>query len=467
MQASRARCPRSVAVAFIVMTVAAWHAPGGDDKSSSALEKQIEQLILKLDDDSFAVREAAQRNLIKIGKPSIERLQKAAHAGRSLELSRRARRLIEQIEPGFFPQIELEKERARRRTEIALVSGLNAKNWGEDIANPFTNVTAEGKKKLHAQGIDAARLPSLKAVLITGSYCGANSKTFVNSDPDTVLVLGKGFITHGAVYSVGPVLAIEDAHIMGSLTGADFVWFVDKSFPRFKTTGVPLIAAPGTVEPHERAVSASLIKGDYGWRRPNDFLKLPLVKPGAKLPPLAVIDADNKRKKLSDQIKTQQGELCAGWCKPVVNPFTSLTAEGKAKLRARGIDAELLAKLKALQLTGNYCGAASKTFVNRDPDTILIMSKGFVTHGDVHSLGPILAAEDAHFMGNVTGADLVWFVDNGFPRGTTTGLPVILSPSASHSQMHAGSADVWYGDYGWRRPHDFLVPVDKAKEKKK
>jgi hypothetical protein len=100
-----------------------------------------------------------------------------------------------------------------------------------------------------------------------------------------------------------------------------------------------------------------------------------------------------------------------------------------------------------------------KHFVNRDPDTVLVIGKGFKTHGDIFSVGPVLAVEDAHFMGDVTGADLVWFVDESFPRGVTTGLPVILAPSAKHSQMNAGSPDIWWGDYGWRRPTDFLKPA--------
>jgi hypothetical protein len=208
-----------------------------------------------------------------------------------------------------------------------------------------------------------------------------------------------------------------------------------------------------------------LIKDDFGWRRPDDFLKPPTLKPGAKLPPLAA-DADKKKKQLSDRAAEQRGVSAADWCAPVANPFTNLTAEGKGKLRARGVDPDRLAKLKAVLLTGEYRGSRTKTFINRDPDTVLVIGKGFLTDGDVYSLGPILAVADAHFTGNVTGADLVWFVDESCPRGETTGLPVLLAPSVQHRQMRPGSADVWYGDYGWRRPEDFLKPVGKPAEKK-
>jgi hypothetical protein len=425
--------------------------------------KRIAELVGNLADDEFVVREKAEKALIAIGKPALARLFKAVRTSGDLEVRRRANRIILQIDPGAFRREELEKRREQLRKTVAAARGVDAKNWGEDITNPFTNLTAAGKRKLAAQAVDVDRLPKLRAVLITGSYCGALSKTFVNSDPDTILVLGKGFITHGAVYSMGPVLAVEDAHIMGSLTGADLVWFVERSWPRFSTVGGPLIAGLEVPRPHDDAVTAALIRGDYGWRRPADFLKLPPVKRGAKLPALAVADAAKKRKQLRARITAQQGVSTADVCVPIVNPFTNLTAGGKAKLEARGVDTRRLAKLKAVLLTGNYCGAFAKTFVNRDADTILVIGKGFVTHGDVHSLGPVLAVEDAHFMGDVTGADLVWFVDSSFPRGTTTGLPVILAPTANHGHMHPGSADVWWGDYGWRRPADFLKPIAKKR----
>ena len=145
----------------------------------------------------------------------------------------------------------------------------------------------------------------------------------------------------------------------------------------------------------------------------------------------------------------------------MANPFTALTEEGKTKLKFRGIDPERLPKLKAVYLTGEYCGADSKDFVNNDPDTVLVIGKGFITHGQVYSLGPILAVENAHFMSNVTGADLVWFADESLPRGQTQGAPVLLAPTAHHSGLYPVNKHVWKGDYGWRPPKDW---PGKAKE---
>jgi hypothetical protein len=345
------------------------------------------------------------------------------------------------------------------RKEIREKKGIDATRWGEDIRNPFTNLTAEGKAKLKKQGVDVERLVKRRAVLLTGVYSGANRKPFVNRDPDTILVLGKDFVTHGRVYSLGPVLAVENAAVMRRLTGADLVWFVEEAELSDWTRGSPLLVSSKAWQDVDPDTQKALRHGDYGWRRPEDFLKFPPLKAGAKLPPLAASDAEKKKKDLQRLILSRRGGDVAACGEEVVNPFKGLTEKGRAKLAARGIDARRLRKLKAVLLTGDEGGDNCREFVNRDADTILILGKDFDTHVPVFSLGPVLAVENAHFVGDVYGADLVWFVDQTSPCGRTTGLPVILASTANHSQMQAATDDIWHGDYGWKRPDDFLKPV--------
>src|SRR5207237_8566354 len=135
------------------------------------------------------------------------------------------------------------------------------------------------------------------------------------------------------------------------------VWFVEKSFPRFNITGSPLLAGPSASRPQDRKVEATLVIDDFGWRRPDDFLKLPVPKGNV---PLAIADADKKRKELTAKILAQRGQDTAGFCKPVDNPLSGIKAEGAARFRARGIDADRLGKMKAILLTGSYAGAGSK-----------------------------------------------------------------------------------------------------------
>jgi hypothetical protein len=454
---------RLLGLATLVLSAWALVGPAPGGERNPDVGKQIDDLIVKLGSTNFQVREKAQQALLQLGKAALPKLHETEKSGADIEIRRRARALIQQIDPGAFRRQELEVVRAEARKKILQIKGVDAANWGEDIPNPFTSLTPEGMAKLTAEGIDAAGLSKLRSVLITGSYCGANSKTFVNRDPKTLIVLGKGFITHDHVYSVAPILAVEDAHIMGGVMGADLVWFVEKAWPRSATFGIPLIAGPESPAPHDNKVTAALIRGDYGWRRPNDFLKLAPLKPDAQLPGLAIANLADKKKQLTALIAAQKGELASKFCKPVDNPLKALTAAGEEKLRHRGVDPERLAKMKALLLTGSYAGANSKTIINADADTILVIGKGFFTHGAIFSMGPVVATDNAHFMNNVTSADVAWFVDESFPRGRTTGLPVIVAPTISPSQMTIDNPDVWYGDYGWPATAVALKNAEKGR----
>ena len=187
----------------------------------------------------------------------------------------------------------------------------------------------------------------------------------------------------------------------------------------------------------------------------------PLAAADAKNDPPAAEELAKAKKELAEEVKKTGDVDVLKFATTVANPFTMLTEEGKTKLKLRGVDPVRLAKLKAVYLTGNHRDTGSKGLVNNDPDTVLVIGKGFITRGPVFSLGPILAIENAHFMGNVTGADVVWFADQSFPRGQTRGAPVILALTAIHSQMGTGTKHIWQGDYGWRAPKDF---PEKAKE---
>jgi hypothetical protein len=113
-------------------------------------------------------------------------------------------------------------------------------------------------------------------------------------------------------------------------------------------------------------------------------------------------------------------------------------------------------------LTEDYAPYSTKPIVNHDPETILIIHR-FNSSAPVFSLGPVLAVADStRVVDSVTSADLVWIVEKTLPRGPISGLPVILAPSLHDGQMPAGTADVWCGDYGWRRPDDFLKPPKPA-----
>jgi len=84
-----------------IALVLLWAGPGfaqQDAKKKPPTEKQIGELITKLGDARFKVREEAAKKLIEIGKPALPQLRKAARNEAEVEISRRASKIIKIIE---------------------------------------------------------------------------------------------------------------------------------------------------------------------------------------------------------------------------------------------------------------------------------------------------------------------------------------------------------------------------------
>jgi 2-oxoisovalerate dehydrogenase E1 component len=93
--------------------------PAADERREPlATQEEIAKLILKLSHDKFITRESAQRDLLRIGKPALESLQKAIRNTTDPEVLRRAKEIVEQLDPGGARRAELEKTRATVRKAI-------------------------------------------------------------------------------------------------------------------------------------------------------------------------------------------------------------------------------------------------------------------------------------------------------------------------------------------------------------
>jgi hypothetical protein len=411
---------------------------------------EVARLIEELGDDSQPTREEAETKLRRLGRAALSRLLVAAKFHGDLEVRMRAVRAAKAIDPTALKRLDLEGVRAALLVKVneAAKHGFDARRWGEDVPNPFRNLTPQGRKRLEAEGVEVSKLLKMRAVMITGNYCGAFSARLVNRDSNTIIVLGDGFCAHDDVYSAGPVLAVGKAYIMARVTVAAPALFVEKSGVSSAAVAAPLLFTNDNWPHHDRRVKP--IRGDFGWRRPSYWGVVPRLKAGAKLPPLYADDAVKKRAALLKEVLAAKGTDVKGHCKPTPNPFRDLDEDGKERLRLRGIDPARLARYKAVLLTGDYCGAKSCTFVNRDPNTLLVVGKGFFTHGEIYSAGPLVAVEDAHFMGRVIGADIVWFADESLPRSVSRGLPIIVTTTAHRSSLTRDLGDIWHGDYGWK-----------------
>jgi WD40 repeat protein len=110
--------------------------------------RRIAGLIAQLDDDDFAVRERASRELGRIGARADEALRKAAAARPSAEVERRIGELLKAIEDGAVTGDRLREVRA-----LEVLEGLatpRARKYLEELANgsPQAALTREAKASL-------------------------------------------------------------------------------------------------------------------------------------------------------------------------------------------------------------------------------------------------------------------------------------------------------------------------------
>ncbi len=297
------------------------------------------------------------------------------------------------------------------KATILKAAGTEATTFGQPIANPFAKLAAEGKTTLKARGVDPAALASMRAILISGQYTKANSRTFINKDPNVVLVFGQGFVTDSPIYSLGPILAMGDANLGGGTVGANLVWY----------TGTTCLPLPGGSGAHSN--------DRYG-------------HPALVTPDLDALFQKFVVNQTDAHDATSLGSSCP-------NPFGNLTEEGKAKLKARGLDPASLTRMRAIVLTGDHL---KRSFVNHDPNLIMVLDNNFSTGGGIFSLGPILVIGNASYRFYAISTNVVWFVGTSTTGqcNTTYGKPIISSPPAWGACDMLDSADIWHGDYGWR-----------------
>jgi len=153
---------------------------------------------------------------------------------------------------------------------------------------------------------------------------------------------------------------------------------------------------------------------------------------------------------LKDHIMSIEGKDASRWGTDMENPLARVTDRGVEMFAKRGIDIRKMAGFKTVLITGNYCGANSIDLVNTDPEVLLVIGEDFTTHGDLFSLGPVVAMANSHFMGKIISTSLVWCIDESFPRDLTIGFPLVLSDTAETSQIETITKEVWRGDYGLR-----------------
>ena len=91
--------------------------------------------------------------------------------------------------------------------------------------NPFLDAPKSLSAALAKKGINLSVLSRYKAIYLRGEYYGSQARKIINTSPNTVLVIGKGFGSHDPIFSRGPVVVTGNADRLAGIYGNNVVWF--------------------------------------------------------------------------------------------------------------------------------------------------------------------------------------------------------------------------------------------------
>src|SRR5262249_35462731 len=116
--------------------------------------------------------------------------------------------------------------------------------------------------------------------------------------------------------------------------------------------------------------------------------------------------------------------------------------------------------MKAVFISGEYAGSRTRDIVNDDPNLMLVFGDKFLTMGTTKSAGPVIALDDAHFMGPLTSDSVAWVVDRSVMQGQVSAQRVIFHTGLAPNLSRVKCDEVWIGDYGWPKHHHPLASTE-------
>lgn len=244
------------------------------------------------------------------------------------------------------------------------------KDYAVTIRNPLTQLPPQSYADLQKKGIDIKAMSHYKARYIAGSLTGSNSIDIINRDPTTILVIGSGTVTHGDIYSLGPIILVGKVYLMGAIYSSDLVWLGSKvqTSGNDPAIGLPFVRSELTKPHHNLGISP--YSADEEVR--------------------AMIALSKKNKKSSTQNT-----------KTITNPLLKLSAQHKNLLQQK-VNLNTLKKYKAIKVESNY-----ESVINDDPQTLLVLGKYFKL-SNVYSLGPVISSAHPRNINTLLSASMVW-----------------------------------------------------------
>lgn len=165
------------------------------DVKAAPTEEKIEQLIKQLGHEEFEKREAATRELVKIGKPAIPHLNKAFKDSKDPEVQQRAKEILERIKSTVqFLRDALGDNDPKERKAAAERVAENADKFKELLPTLVEILKDKDPEVRDAATVAVAAIdPDNKAIadskivkaMVSGKYCQLLRRIEVPGDKNT------------------------------------------------------------------------------------------------------------------------------------------------------------------------------------------------------------------------------------------------------------------------------------------
>jgi hypothetical protein len=271
---------------------------------------------------------------------------------------------------GFRVQLPKPDERTVQLVEVSI-----------PCPNPFQSVPSSLYETWKDCGVDVADLMTKPARRLDWDKM-KRVHTVANADSNTVLVVGGRSTGWPEIVSTGPVVLCEELHGLQGVFSDGILWLRDNAAAPVLYAGHPVIAGPH--------VSSGLDKA--------------LLSPVFREPVAGLVPHEDNwtRRLLADEPIEEVARRLARYGE-IVEPEEASSHQELVQLlgptRRDGLNAAHpeMSGMTIKILRGKHMGSAAINVLQRSTNILLVLDRGFKTHGTVFSAGPVIAVGDNRF----------------------------------------------------------------------
>jgi hypothetical protein len=243
--------------------------------------------------------------------------------------------------------------------------------------NPFQDVPESAFEQWSRIGVNIGRLRAMPAREVDPSSLEPFTQTIVNMDSNLVVVITERLMGMRTVVSAGPLVVMNNASGIQHLVSDSTIWIRDEAEIFNTSVGHPIVFS-GT---GNRSFGRAFLSPTYIWPKGDgkggDWRKRLLET------------------KTIDEVARILGHSTPSYIEPS-GPEQDLVAVVGAS-RAHELLAEHpdLAGAALAIASGTHFGSGAVDIVQTNPKVVLVLQRGFATHGGVFAAGPVVIVSGA------------------------------------------------------------------------